>query len=197
VIFVGGETCSTPITFDFTNQALAIFRKPHREKEPLTRQEFEQVFDTYYESVRNYLYYKCSDAELSEDIAQDAFVKLWETRQGIDKSSLKAYVYTIAGNLLINQLKRNQLKYKFLNLQTSRSEKKTPEYLMEMEEYDQKLQAALAKIPDGAREVFLMNRIDDLKYHEIAERLGLGIKAVEKRMSKALSILRSELDKNL
>lgn len=163
----------------------------------LTAKEFEYFFDSYYTSVRNYLYYKCGNAELSEDTAQDAFVKLWETRSRIDKTSLKAYLYTIAGNLLINQLKRETLKYKFINLQTDRSEKKTPEYLMEMQEFDQKLQATLAKIPDGAREVFLMNRIDDLKYHEIAERLGIGIKAVEKRMSKALKIIREELDKNI
>ena len=163
----------------------------------LTAKEFEYFFDSYYTSVRNYLYYKCGNAELSEDTAQDAFVKLWETRSRIDKTSLKAYLYTIAGNLLINQLKRETLKYKFINLQTDRSEKKTPEYLMEMQEFDQKLQATLAKIPDGAREVFLMNRIDDLKYHEIAERLGIGIKAVEKRMSKALRIIREELDKNI
>lgn len=176
---------------------LGLFKKSESEKEVLTAKEFEHFFDSYYTSVRNFLYYKCSDAELSEDTAQDAFVKLWETRNRIDKTSLKAYVYTIAGNLLINQLKRQTLKYKFLNLQTDRSEKKSPEYLMEMQEFDQKLQATLAKIPDGAREVFLMNRIDDLKYHEISERLGIGIKAVEKRMSKALGIIRAELDKNI
>lgn len=176
---------------------LALFGKSDSRKEILTRKEFEQVFDAYYEPIRNYLYYKCSNAELSEDVAQDAFVKLWETRDRIDKTSLKAYLYTIAGNLLINQLKRDQLKYKFLNLQSERSDKQTPQYIMEMEEFDRKLQDALAKIPDGAREVFLMNRIDDLKYHEIAERLGLGVKAVEKRMSKALAILRETLDKNL
>jgi RNA polymerase sigma-70 factor (ECF subfamily) len=176
---------------------LALFGKFDSRIEILSRQEFEQVFDAYYEPIRNFLYYKCSNAELSEDVAQDAFVKLWETRERIDKTSLKAYLYTIAGNLLINQLKRNQLKFKFLNLQTERSDKQTPEYLIEMQEYDQKLQAALSKIPDGAREVFLMNRIDDFKYHEIAERLGLGVKAVEKRMSKALAILRDELGKNL
>ncbi|MCA1751686.1 MAG: RNA polymerase sigma factor [Cryomorphaceae bacterium] len=176
---------------------MGLFKKSESEKEVLTAKEFEYFFDSYYTSVRNFLYYKCGNAELSEDVAQDAFVKLWETRNRIDKTSLKAYVYTIAANLLINKLKRQTLKYKFLNLQTDRSEKKTPEYLMEMEEYDQKLQATLAKIPDGAREVFLMNRIDDLKYHEISERLGIGIKAVEKRMSKALGIIRAELDKNI
>lgn len=176
---------------------MALFSKSSSRNETLSRKEFEQVFDLYYESIRNFLYYKCGDAELSEDVAQDAFVKLWETHDRLDKSSLKAYLYTIAGNLLINQLKRNQLKYKFLNLQSEQSDKQSPDYLIEMKEFDQKLQDALAKIPDGAREVFLMNRIDDLKYHEIAERLGLGVKAVEKRMSKALAILRDALGKNL
>lgn len=187
----------TPYEIHKKNSKLALFSKSNSRNETLSRKEFEQVFDLYYEPIRNFLYYKCSDAELSEDVAQDAFVKLWETRDRLDKSSLKAYLYTIAGNLLINQLKRNQLKYKFLNLQSDQSDKQAPDYLIEMKEFDQKLQDALAKIPDGAREVFLMNRIDDLKYHEIAERLGLGVKAVEKRMSKALAILRDNLGKNL
>lgn len=151
----------------------------------------------YYKQVRNFLYYKTSKAELSEDVAQDAFVKLWETREKIDKSSLKAYVFTIANNLMINKLKREQLKFKFLNYTEQRNDNVTPEYLIEMQEFDQKLQAVLAKIPEGAREVFLMNRIDGLKYREIAEMLGLSMKAVEKRMSRALSILRDELDRKI
>ena len=163
-------------------------------KEKLTIQEFEQAFDMYYSNVRNFLYYKTSQVELSEDVAQDAFVKLWETRDKIDKSSIKAYVFTIANNLMINKLKRNQLKYRFLKLQDDKKDIKTPQYLMEMKEFDEKLQKALAKLPDGAREVFLMNRIDDLKYREIADMLGLSMKAVEKRMSRALAILRQEID---
>jgi len=73
-------------------------------KEVLTAREFEEVFDLYYTQVRNFLYYKTSKSELSEDVAQDAFVKLWETRNKIDKSSLKAYLFTIANNLMINKL---------------------------------------------------------------------------------------------
>jgi RNA polymerase sigma-70 factor (ECF subfamily) len=176
---------------------LNIFSKLSGNREELTSQEFERAFDLYYDAVRNYLYYKCGQAELAEDVAQDAFVKVWETRDRIDKNSLKAYLYTIAGNLLINQLKREQLKFKFLNLQTDKKDKVTPEYLLEMQEFDQKLQNALSKIPEGAREVFLMNRVDGLKYHEIGDRLGLSMKAVEKRMSKALSILRGVIDNKI
>lgn len=163
-------------------------------KDVLTIQEFEHAFDLYYTNLRNFLYYKTSNAELAEDVAQDAFVKLWETRDKINKTSLKAYLFTIGNNLAINQLKRDQLKFKFLNLQTARQDIKTPEYLLEMQEFDQKLQATLARIPEGAREVFLMNRIDGLKYREIADMLGLSMKAVEKRMSRALAILRDEIN---
>lgn len=165
----------------------------NRNREKLSAQEFERAFDLYYTSVRNFLYYKTSQSELAEDVAQDAFVKLWETRDKIDKSSIKAYVFTIANNLAINQLKRDQLKFKFLKLQVDKTDIKTPEYLLEMQEFDQKLQDSLAKIPDGAREVFLMNRIDGLKYREIAEMLGLSMKAVEKRMSRALTVLRDQI----
>ncbi len=177
--------------------AINLFGKSPGNREELSSQEFERAFDMYYGAVRNYLYYKCGQAELAEDVAQDAFVKVWETRDRIEKNSLKAYLYTIAGNLLINQLKREQLKFQFLNLQTEKKDKATPEYLLEMQEFDQKLQNALSKIPDGAREVFLMNRVDGLKYHEIGDRLGLSMKAVEKRMSKALAILRIEIENKI
>lgn len=178
---------------------MGLFNKSESEskKEVLTAREFEEVFDLYYKQVRNFLYYKTSQSELSEDVAQDAFVKLWETREKIDKSSLKAYVFTIANNLMINKLKREQLKFKFLNYTEQRNDNETPQYLLEMQEFDEKLQKVLAKIPDGAREVFLMNRIEGLKYREIAEMLGLSMKAVEKRMSRALAILREDLDRKV
>ncbi len=188
------QVASKPDCNSTLQRNLALFDKSSSKREELTPKEFEQAFDSYFTAIRNFLYYKCSQADLAEDVAQDAFVKLWETRDRIDKTSIKAYLYTIAGNLLINQLKRDQLKFKFLNLKTDRKDNVTPQYLIEMDEFDQKLQAALAKIPDGAREVFLMNRIDGLKYHEIAERLGLSMKAVEKRMSRALAVLRGEID---
>jgi RNA polymerase sigma-70 factor (ECF subfamily) len=176
---------------------LGVFRNLDDKKEELTLKEFEEAFAQYYTSVRNFLYFKTSNTDLAEDIAQDAFVKLWETRKNIKKASLKSYIYTIANNLAINQLKRNQLKYKFINLQEDRSNQETPEYLLEMKEFDAKLQDTLALIPDGAREVFLMNRIEGMKYHEIADRLGLSTKAIEKRMSKALGILRENLERKV
>ena len=166
-------------------------------KSEMSLEEFEVFFKENFKPVRNFIYYKTSDAVLAEDIAQDAFFKLWENRHHIDRHTLRAYIYTIANNLTLNALKKNQLHFKFINLQTERHDRKSPQYLMEMEEFDQKLQEALGALPDGVREVFLMNRIDGLKYTEIAQRLKLSVKSIEKRMSKALNILRSKIDRKI
>jgi RNA polymerase sigma-70 factor (family 1) len=156
-------------------------------------QEYRQVFRELYKPVRNFIYFRCSDADMAEDIAQDVFLKLWETRSRIDKRTVKAYVYTIAHNLTVNNVKRRQLQYNFRKAPSVDRDNDSPEKMMEMNEYDKRLQEVLSALPEGGREVFLMNRLEDLTYQEIAERLGLTVKAIEKRMSKVLKILRDKL----
>lgn len=161
---------------------------------PLTEEEYRSAFKDYYKSIRYFIYYKSSDEEFAEDIAQDTFVKLWENRAKIDRKTIKSYLYTIANNLMINQMKRRQLQFKFQNQKQPTQDVKDAVYMIEMQEFDVRLQKVLAAIPEGAREVFLMNRIEDMKYREIADRLGISVKAVEKRMSKALQIIREQLN---
>ena len=55
------------------------------------------------------------------------------------------------------------------------------------------MERAIAELPETQREVFLMNRIDKMTYGEIAEALGLSVKAIEKRIGKALRELRSKI----
>ena len=69
----------------------------------------------------------------------------------------------------------------------------SPEYEMEVKEFDKRLQSALNKMNEKNRTVYLMSRIDDLTYQEIAQRLGLTVKAIEKRISKAKAFLKDEL----
>ena len=61
---------------------------------------------------------------------------------------------------------------------------------MEEEEFRKRLEEGISNLPEGQRVVFLMNRIDKKKYREIAEELNISVKAVEKRMHKALVALR-------
>ena len=176
---------------------LLSINSPKPEFSSLSESDYRQAFDEFFDGLRNFLYYKTGDRNMAEDLAQDTFVKLWENRDRIDKKTLKSYLYTIASNTAINQLKRNQLKYKFQKFHVAGVDRQSPEFLAEMKEYEEILNRVIGDMPDGSREVFLMNRLEDMKYREIAETLGISVKAVEKRMSKALKIIRDKLGVNI
>ena len=59
---------------------------------------------------------------------------------------------------------------------------------------EQAIQDAIATLPEKCREVFMMSKIDGLKNREIAEKLNISEKTVERHMSIALRKLRDELD---
>jgi RNA polymerase sigma-70 factor (family 1) len=151
---------------------------------------YKRVFDAYYEAIKNYLYYKCGDVDLAEDLSQEVFLKLWERREQIQEKKVKSYLYTIATNLFLNQIKHQKVVLKFQSQALSSVSNQTPQFLMEEREFQARLEASLASLPEKNRTVFLMNRIDKLTYREIAERLEISEKAVEKRMTRALKVLR-------
>jgi len=157
--------------------------------------EFKSLFDNHFDKIRNYVYFKCGNIEQAEDIAQEAFLKLWEKRFDVKKETMLSYLYRIAHNIFINQAKREQLLFNFQNSNQSRDmDNESPEYAMELKEFDEKLQKALAELSEINRVTFLMNRIEGLKYREIAENLEISIKTVEKRMQNALSQLRKSIE---
>jgi len=78
-------------------------------------------------------------------------------------------------------------------IKVSDHDSENPEFLMETSEFQEYLDQVLESIPEHERVVFLMNRIEQLKYKEIAERLNISVKAVEKRMSKALEVIKQKI----
>ncbi|MDA0973647.1 MAG: RNA polymerase sigma-70 factor [Bacteroidetes bacterium] len=161
--------------------------------EGMDKAQYRAVFDEHFDALRNFLYYKLGDRDVAEDIAQETFIKLWEKRGNVRMATVKTYLFTIGGNLAINHLKHMQVHYSFINSRVKMHSDQTPQYLMEEEEFKKKLEGVIASMSEGSREVFLMNRLEDMKYHEIADVLGISVKAVEKRMSKALQVLRDTL----
>lgn len=154
---------------------------------------FKGIFDQHYEYIRNYLYYLSGDIKLAEDLVQEVFLLLWENRNKVKDETVGSYLFTIARNLFLKNRRRHQYDLKFRSAFFDHTEHESPEYVLEMKEFDEKLQLAIAGLPEKSRVVFLMHRMDGLTYREIAANLGVGIKAVEKQMSKALLILRKKL----
>ncbi|HNW50677.1 MAG TPA: RNA polymerase sigma-70 factor [Prolixibacteraceae bacterium] len=155
---------------------------------------FKEIFDVHYDYIRNYLYYLSGDIDLAEDIAQDVFLKLWENRDKVNDVTVKPLLFRIAKNMFLNSYKRKVLDLKFVNNRPENIENESPQYLLELKEFDVRLQRAISNLPEQCRTFFLMNRIDDMKYQDIANNFGISVKAVEKQISKALKILRSQFE---
>ncbi|WP_051539083.1 RNA polymerase sigma-70 factor [Prolixibacter bellariivorans] len=138
----------------------------------------------------------CSDYGLSEDIVQEVFFKLWTDKGRIAiETSVKAYLYQMVRNTSLNYLKhKNVIKqYEIANKDESNYIGESLDELLIGKELNAKIQAAIEKLPTERRKVFLLSRMDGLKYKEIAEKLNISIKTVENQMGKALSTLRTEL----
>lgn len=155
---------------------------------------FRSIFDTYYESIRSFAYFKTGNVDLADDIVQESFLKVWSMRNSVRTETVKSLLYTIAGNIIKNHYKHLQVKYAFQKENPMESPSESADSDVRMDELNKQLQDALAAIPEGPREVFLMNRIEGLSYTEIAERLNLSVKAIEKRMSEALRVLRERFN---
>lgn len=160
--------------------------------------EFENIFNTWYNPIRNFIYYKTGNKQAAEDIAQETFLKVWEKRETIKTETVKSLVYTIANNIFLNQLEHQKVHLKFtVKFKPNDIVKENPEYEMEVKEFDKKLHCAINGLDEKKRIVFLMNRIEKYTYNQIAENLGITVKAVEKRMEKALAYLRKEIEMNV
>lgn len=152
--------------------------------------EFRKCFEQYAEQVRNFIYYKSGNLALAEDIMQEAFLRLWKGREKVDPEKAKSYVFAVANNLFLDSARHQQVVLKYQNHPTRDSDNESPQHVLEQKEFKAALEKAINDLPDGQREVFLLNRIEKLTYQEIADRLGVSVKAIEKRMGKALKRMR-------
>ncbi|MDD2797400.1 MAG: sigma-70 family RNA polymerase sigma factor [Bacteroidales bacterium] len=157
------------------------------------QQEFKVLFDTYFDSVRGFLFYRCGDDELSSDIAQEVFLRIWEKQLMPEKNKEKALLYKIANDLFISHYRRKVTEMNYTQSLVIDETEAGSHQELEYAELSETYNRALSEMAEGYRVAFLMSRVEELKYSEIAERLGISVKAVEKRMTNALSFLRDKL----
>ncbi len=157
-------------------------------------QLFSKAFKSYSKDLHDFLYYKFGSHINPKDKVQEAFIKLWEKCKDVSPSKAKSFLFTVANNLTLNDLAHQKVVLKFQQTKPKSSTNENPQFLLEENEYLQKLQQAISNLTEAQRVAFLLNRIEGKKHKEIAEILNISTKAVEKRIYGALKQLRKEID---
>jgi len=155
---------------------------------------FNSLFKKHAKDLHNFLYYKYGDRLNPKDKVQDAFIKLWENCSKVTPEKAKSFLFTVGNNLMLNEVSHQKVVLKYQQTKPKAHTNETPEFIMEENEYMQKLQTAISNLTEAQRVAFLLNRVEGKKHREIAELLDISTKAVEKRIYGALKKLREDIE---
>ncbi|MEM8765555.1 MAG: RNA polymerase sigma-70 factor [Bacteroidota bacterium] len=152
---------------------------------------FSKLFEGYYENLCNFGLRYSIPSTVAEELVSDIFLQLWNNRRTADIKNLRSFLYASTRNKSINWLRSNvrgmalksEGNLRQVHAQTSH------EHKMIFEEELSAVQKIIAKMPEQRRIIFLLNRIDGLKYREIGEVLGISPFTVQNQMVMAVRFL--------
>jgi RNA polymerase sigma-70 factor (ECF subfamily) len=134
-----------------------------------------------------------SVSEVTEDLVQETYLRLSSGHVAVAIRHPRALLMRIAGNLALDHLRRRKVDHRALRRETlARARTAEPHQsaeplaVLEMRE-------AILGLPEIFRDAFVLSRFGGLTYEEIADHLGLSVKTVEWRMSKALALCAERL----
>jgi len=169
-------------------------------EEPPPPRDFASLYRATVAPLRRYLARLLGSTTEAQDIAHDAYLRVYPTVLKNAATKPEALLYTTARRLAFNQLKRRRIA-PFVPgpaaLDTAASTQPgVAQQVMARQELRQ-LEDAIAGLPAGCRSVLLLRKIELLSHQEIADRLGIAVSTVEKQHARALRLLRAALSPTL
>lgn len=170
----------------------------------MNQSTFSDIYDLYYPKLLRFSHTYLIREEESENIVQDLFLYLWEHKDIIPTlQNINAYLFTLVRNRCIDYLRKemNQEDRKGDLSEVENKEMQLKLYSLEMFDNDRLsdadieklLHQAIDKLPERCREVFIMSRLQNLRYKEISEKLGISPNTVENQIVIAIRKLKEEL----
>ena len=132
------------------------------------------------------------DLDEAKGLVHEVFVSVWEKFDSLPADvNYNSYLYTAVRNRSLNYIRDKKKNVMLENVgEHELAESGDPLVASELET---EIEMAIQSLPEKCREVFELNRVEGLKYAQIADKMNISIKTVEAQMSKALSVLREHL----
>jgi RNA polymerase sigma-70 factor (ECF subfamily) len=159
----------------------------------MTEHQFEIIFKEYFTYLSNIAFPIVKDRDDAYDVVQQVFIKLWDKRDSIDTEiNIKSYLYRATFNTALNFIEKNK---RSVSLNTADINEETTNFSADFfsGEVEDAIEKAIFELPEKCQMVFMLSRYSDLSNKDIAEKLNISVKGVEKHISKALKELRVKL----
>lgn len=157
-----------------------------------------QLADRYHAPLLTYFMRRVSVKADAEDLTQETFLRIARRKDASDIKNAEAFLFQTAVNLLRDRARREKTRFdNYIELaeRQKSAEVLSPERVVLGREALQLVLASLGQLSEKTRDVFLLHRLEHMKYREIAELYGISQSAVEKHMIKALAHLAKAMDK--
>jgi len=158
---------------------------------------FTEIYNRYAYLLYHHAYKVLEDTDVCNDVVQDIFLTVWNKRDTLQiTSALSAYLYKAIKNKVLDHISRERVADKYIasirdfaagGLWSVEEEIREKELLAIIE-------AEKAKLPPRMREIYELNREQDLSYREIGERLAISEKTVKKQVHNALRVIRLKIN---
>jgi RNA polymerase sigma-70 factor (ECF subfamily) len=159
--------------------------------DPSNPRDFAGLYRATLAPLRRYLRRLLGNATDAEDVAHDAYLRVYPKVKDQTATIPEAVLYTTAHRLAINRLKRRSItpiSSSEPSVHSASAEPGVVQQVMARQELQQ-LESAIAQLPEGCRAVLLLRKIELMSHQEIAQRLAITVSTVEKQHARALRLL--------
>lgn len=157
---------------------------------------FTALYDQYWRKVHGFVLLYLSSSVEAEEVVQDVFIKLWNIRSFVDEDrNFKGLLFIVTRNIIFNRSRRtfsdSFFKMTALSAVEDSYEIENEFIATDLKQYIDKL---VGELSPRQQEVFRLSRDEQLSYREIAERLNLSERTVERHIYDALKYLKENLE---
>lgn len=160
------------------------------------KQAYADIINTYKNPLYATILRMTKDPELAQDLAQEVFIKIYEQLGQYKDGSFKSWLYRVAINHTIDELRKKQYKVKNEELEDAHLiEIEHPEFIYLKKERARLLEELLNELPEQERMIFLLRYNNELSYEEISQLLQISITDVRNRLHRSKKKMRAQVRK--
>jgi RNA polymerase sigma-70 factor (ECF subfamily) len=162
-----------------------------------------ELAERYGPALQRFLTRKLDNPADAAEVAQETFIRLYRLEHPDQLDNARAFLFQVASNLAVDQLRRRSLHYRYLKAEVrdggeadfaeGSADGASPEQILSSREKLARIYEALDRLPEKCRQAFLLHRSSGLSYGDIARELGVSVSSVEKYILQALKECRAAL----